>query len=140
SIARGQTTYQEDPPFSLPPGVEVRQNLVYAKYGGRELHLDLYLPAGWPGALPAVIWIHGGGWDSGDKTRFRRQAATLAAKGFVNACIEHRFSGEAKFPAQIEDAKASVRYLRANAAKYRIDAHKIAAAGASSGAHLAAML
>lgn len=139
SSITGQTPYKEDPPFVLPPSVEVQQDQIYARYGQREMHLDLYLPRK-GGPFPGVVWIHGGGWESGDRTRFRRQAALLAAKGFVNACIEHRLSGEAIFPAALEDAKASVRYLRANAARYRINSDKIGVIGASSGGHLAALL
>jgi pectinesterase len=130
----------ENPPFVLPDNVEMKTDLVYARYGSRELHLDLYSPKNQRGPFPAIVWVHGGGWTSGDKTRFRRQAAVLASKGFVNACIEYRLAGEARFPAALQDSKASVRYLRANAAKYHINQAKIGAAGGSAGGHLVAMM
>lgn len=138
--AQQEPAEKEDPPFSLPNSVEMKKDLVYARYGNREMHLDLYLPKLGAGVFPAVVWVHGGGWTGGSKTRFRRQAALLAARGFAGACIEYRLAGEAKFPAALQDVKASVRYLRANAAKYRIDPNKIGAAGGSAGGHLVAML
>jgi len=130
---------QENPPFHLPDTVELKPDIVYAQYGSRAMHLDLYLPRQ-GAALPAVVWVHGGGWSGGDKTRFRRQAALLAAHGIAGACIEYRLSGEVTFPAAIYDVKASVRWLRANAAKYRINPGRIGAAGGSAGGHLVALL
>lgn len=123
-------------------GFEKRTDLVYARAGGRDLHLDLFLPgaAVGKGPFPAVVYIHGGGWRSGSKDRFRRQAAYLAKRGFVGASIEYRLSREAKFPAALEDAKAAVRWLRANARRYNVDLNRIGAVGNSAGGHLAALL
>jgi acetyl esterase/lipase len=126
--------------FHVPEGVELKPDVVYASPGGRDLHLDLYLPKSGSGPFPAVVYIHGGGWANGKKTAFQSQAAYMATKGFVGACIEYRLSGEAKYPAAVYDSKAAVRWLRANAAKYRVDAEKIGAAGGSAGGHLAALL
>jgi acetyl esterase/lipase len=130
----------ENPPFHLPDGVEMKADLVYAKVGSRELHLDLFLPKNGSGPFPAVIYIHGGGWSAGSKNAFRRQAAYMATKGFAGACIQYRLSGEAKYPAALYDSKAAVRWVRANAASYRIDPNRIGAAGGSAGGHLVAML
>jgi acetyl esterase/lipase len=127
-------------PFELPAGVEMKKDVVYATYGSREVHLDLYLPKDGKGPFPAVVYIHGGGWVNGGKNAFERQAAYMATKGFVGACIEYRLSGEAKFPAAIYDSKAAVRWLRANAAKYQVNPNKIGAAGGSAGGHLVALL
>jgi acetyl esterase/lipase len=85
---------------------------------------------------PAVLWLHGGGWERGDKNG-SSGARFLASAGFVTASIYYRLSGEAKFPADIEDCKCAIRYLRANARQYEIDANRIGIAGASSGGHLA---
>lgn len=126
--------------FRLPDGVRVEQNLVYSSPGGRDLHLDLYLPQEGRGLFPAVIYIHGGGWYRGNRNAFRRQAAHMATKGFAGASIEYRLSGEAKYPAALQDSKAAVAWMRANAAKYRIDPQRIGAAGASAGGHLVALL
>ncbi len=135
-----QQQQQQDPPFQLPPGVTVERDLVYARYGARELKLDLYRPASGEGPFPAILFIHGGGWLGGNKNAFRRQAAYLASKGFVGACIEYRLSGEATYPAAVHDSKAAVRWIRAHAAKYKIDPDRIGAAGGSAGGHLVAML
>ena len=124
----------------MPESVEVRENVVYARYGSRELRMDVYLPKQGSGPFPAVIYIHGGAWSGGNKGQFRRQAAYMAARGFAGACIEYRLSGEARFPAALHDSKAAVRWVRANAKAYRIDPDRIAAAGGSAGGHLAAML
>ena len=131
---------QEQPPFRLPDGVRVEQNLVYSSPGGRDLHLDLFLPTEGREPFPAVVYIHGGGWKGGNKNAFRRQAAHMATKGFAGACIEYRLSGEAKYPAALQDSKAAVGWMRANAAKYRIDPQRIGAAGGSAGGHLVALL
>jgi acetyl esterase/lipase len=122
-----------------PVGVETLEDIVYTRAGGRALRLDLYLPAG-PGPWPAIIYLHQGGWHSGDKTAFRRQAEYMAGRGFAGACVEYRLSNEARFPGAVEDAKAAVGWLRANATRYRINAERIGAAGASSGGYLALMI
>lgn len=132
--------FHEIPPFHLPAGVVVEHNLIYARYGMRSLHLDLYHPSTGRGPFPGVVFIHGGGWVGGPLIQFRRQAAFLASQGFVAATIEYRLSKETKYPAPIYDCKAAVRWMRASRMKYRIDGNKIAAAGGSAGAHLAAML
>ncbi len=136
--ARGQQP--EDPPFKLPPGVSAESNVVYARYGSRELQLDLYSPSSGAGPFPGVIFIHGGGWSAGNRNAFRRQAAYLASHGFVCATIEYRLSKEAPYPAAMYDCKASVRWMRANAAHNRLNPDEIAASGGSAGGHLAAML
>ena len=126
----------------LTEGFEKKADLVYARAGGRDLHLDLFLPweAAGKGSFPALVYIHGGGWRSGSKDRFHRQAAYLAKRGFIGASIEYRLSREAKFPAALEDAKAAVRWLRANARRYNVDLNRIGAVGNSAGGHLAALL
>ena len=124
----------------IPNSVQAAADLIYATYGARRLHLDLYLPKSGAGPFPAVVYIHAGGWRIGNKLAFRRQAVHMATRGFVGACIEYRLLGEAKYPAAVHDAKAAVRWLRAHAAQYRINPNKVGAAGGSSGGHLAAML
>lgn len=126
-----------DPPFELPASVEWRKDVVYAKAGERELRADLFLPKEAQGPFPSVIYVHGGGWSGGSKTQFHRQAAHMATKGFVGACIEYRLSGEAKYPAQIHDVKAAIRWLRSSAKQYNLRADAIGIAGGSAGGHLA---
>jgi len=131
---------QLDPPLRIPDNVEVQSDIVYARYGAREMHLDLYLPKQASGPSPVVVWIHGGGWRGGTKNAFSRQAAHMASLGVAGACIEYRLSGEKPWPAAMNDSKAAVRWVRANANKYRFDENRIGAAGGSAGGHLVAML
>ena len=102
--------------------------------------LDLYLPKG-PGAFPVIIFIHGGAFKFGDKAGlgpgFRHGLETSNAAGFAFASINYRMSGEARFPAAVQDAKAALRYLRAHAARYRLDPAKIALWGQSAGGNIA---
>lgn len=140
ALALPLAAQREQPEFRLPESVRAEPNLVYASPGGRDLRLDLFLPKQGRGPMPVVVYIHGGGWKGGNKNAFRRQAAHMATKGFAGACIEYRLSGEAKYPAAFDDAKAAVEWVRANAAKYGFDVHRIGAAGGSAGGHLAALL
>ena len=118
-----------------------QKDLVYAKYGEREMHIDLYSPKE-PGAekLPAVILIHGGGWNSGNKIMEAPMAIYLAAHGFVTATVEYRLSPEAKYPAGVTDVKTAIRWLRKNAGKYGIDSEKFAILGTSAGGQMAALI
>jgi acetyl esterase/lipase len=84
------------------------------------------------------VWVHGGAWLAGSKAG--GPGPILAAEGYFVASIEYRLSGEATFPAQIEDCKCAIRYLRAHARKYNIDPNRIGAWGSSAGGHLVALL
>ena len=122
----------------LPPGTRVERNLAYGARGERNT-LDLYRPAeGTPGPLPLIIWIHGGGWQAGSKDN--PPALPFLQRGFAVAGINYRLSRQAVYPAQIEDCKAAVRFLRANADKYGLDPDRFGAWGASAGGHLVALL
>ena len=123
----------------VPDGVTAHLDLEFATGSDRSLKLDLYAPEA-EGVYPGVIVIHGGGWANGSKEAFRAMAQQLAARGFVAATIEYRLSGEAQFPAAVEDCKAAVRWMRANAATYQVDPDRIGAVGGSAGGHLAAMV
>ncbi len=119
--------------------MEVLHDVVFGTGGGRPLHAEIARPKD-PAMkpMPAVIWIHGGGWEKG--TYKDNPAAFLASHGYFTASIEYRLSGEAIWPAQIEDCKLAVRWLRANAVKYNIDPNHIGCWGHSAGGHLAACL
>jgi len=121
-------------------GLESKLNVTYARYGDRTLEMDLYYPKGTAGKLPAIVCVHGGGWRKGSRINHAKPAQALAAGGFVTATISYRLSGEAPFPAQIQDCKAAVRFLRAHAKEYGIDSEKIGAIGHSAGGHLVALL
>ncbi len=132
---------QFDPPFELPQGVQVEEDIVFSRPAGHELRLDLFVPEEeGPGLRPAIVFILGSAWRGGDKSAFWRQAAHMASLGFVAICIEHRGSADAVYPAAVDDAKTAVRWLRAHADDYRIDPERVGAAGGSSGGHLASYL
>ena len=123
----------------VPDGVTPHENIVYGTGGGRELKLDLYAPSG-AGPHATVMLVHGGGWIGGTKESFRATAMQLATRGFVAATIEYRLATESPFPGAVEDCKAALRWLRANAATYKIDPARIGAVGGSAGGHLAGMV
>jgi len=128
---------------SLPSGIKEKRDVVYqvyndTPYGKRKLHLDIFLPEK-KGIYPAVLFIHGGGWRSGNKSMQVPLAQQIAAGGYVTACVEYRLSPEALYPAAVHDIKAAIRYLRSHAAIYRIDPEKIAVSGCSAGGQLAAL-
>ena len=125
-------------PPKLPEGVKLLRDIPYVEGGHQRNHLDLYLPEKAEGRLPLVVWIHGGGWQGGSKEGC--PAVPLAAKGYAVASINYRLSQHAVFPAQIEDCKAAIRWLRANAAKYHIDPDRVGVWGGSAGGHLVALL
>jgi acetyl esterase/lipase len=113
-------------------------DLEYVPNGHARQKLDLHLPAegkNWP----LVVWVHGGAWRVGDKKNVRLPEH-LVSRGFAVASVNYRLSQHAIFPAQIDDCKAAVAWLRANASKYGYDARRIGAWGPSAGGHLVAML
>jgi len=117
--------------------VRMVPKLVFATYGRRRLVLDLYLPISNGQNRPGVVVIRGGGWMVGDRKRFAHIASGLAELGVASACIEYRTADKAAFPAAIQDVKAAVRWMRANAKQYGIDPQVIGTMGGSSGAHMA---
>ena len=115
-------------------------NLPYANNSATQL-LDIHLPSG-DGPFPVVVYYHGGAWLIGDKANAPEAQGILDAivgKGYAVVSVNYRLASEAKWPAQIYDCKAAIRYIRANADTYNLDADRIAVFGASAGAHLALM-
>lgn len=117
------------------------KDLAYATQSAAQ-KLDLYLPTTGSGPFPVVIMVHGGGFMFGDKADGAGLTGVdqLLAAGYAVASINYRLSGEAQYPAQIFDAKASVRFLRANAAQYNLNPDKFGAWGASAGGNLVSLL
>jgi acetyl esterase/lipase len=109
----------------------------YARVGDEALLLDLYLPEDARGA-PLLVWVHGGAWQFGSKRDMPIEG--LGERGYAIASVEFRQASAARFPAQMHDIKAAIRYLRARASDYGYDAARIAVLGASSGGHLAALV
>jgi acetyl esterase/lipase len=122
------------------PELRLEKDVVYGKGGDTELKLNLAMPKDGDGPFPAVICIHGGGWIGGKRQDLDLLTQLLAAKGYVAVTVTYRFAPGAKFPAQIEDCKAAVRWLRGSAKTYRIDADHIGAVGFSAGGHLVSLL
>jgi acetyl esterase len=119
---------------------DVRNDVEYGTANGKRLLLDAYVPAGGEARRPAVVMIHGGGWRVGDKASWADEAQRFAGHGWVAFSINYRLDEPSVFPAEIDDAQAAVRWVRAHAEEYRVDPARIAALGESAGGHLTAML
>lgn len=122
------------------PQPRVETDIVYGKGDGQELKLDIAVPREGQGPFPAVVCIHGGAWRGGKRSDLGGTISVLAGRGYVAATVQYRLCPDCKFPAQIEDCKCAVRFLRANAAKYHVDPDRIGALGFSAGGHLVCML
>lgn len=113
--------------------------------GFRPVRMDIYAPRDRSKPHPAVLWVHGGGWSRGDARTSGAYAnwpavlASLAARGFVVASLDYRLSGEARFPAQIQDVKAAIRHLRTQGGMLGVDASRVYLWGGSAGGHLASL-
>jgi acetyl esterase/lipase len=141
------------PDFGVPvttsaSGVTAHHGIEFAAVEGfRPLLLDLYQPAAGTGSGAAVVYVHGGGWAVGTRRRFGRAFASwspsaldlVAQAGFVVATVDYRLSGEAQFPAQLHDVKATIRWLRGNAAALDVDPGRVMVWGESAGGHLAVL-
>jgi acetyl esterase/lipase len=134
------STAAESLPTTPPATVKAELNLPYGKTPEQELKLDLYSPTAGGDALPACVLVHGGGWVKGDKERFTPLAIALAERGYVVANIEYRLGTAAKYPAAVQDCTRAVRFIRANAARFRVDPNRIGAWGGSAGGHLVGLL
>lgn len=111
---------------------------IYSHAGGSARLADVYIPEATSGPRPVVIWLHGGGWRFGDR-RLAPDLRTFAQRsGLAVVSIDYRLSDEAKFPAQVEDVKTAVRWLRSVAGKFGLDGDHIGFWGSSAGGHLAA--
>ena len=118
--------------------VNVVRDVVYKTVNGSDLRLDIYSPKSITHPLPVVLWIFGNRWIQGSKNH--PPPLNLISHGYIIVTIDYRLSGEAPFPAAIQDCKAAVRWIRANAATYHFDPDHIGAWGHSAGGHLAALL
>lgn len=139
SIGLTSRSPAQGPPARVPEGVEVLRDLAYVEGGHERQTLDLYRPKDAEGPLPVIVWVHGGAWFGGSKDG-GGPALLFAARGYAVASLNYRLSQHARFPAQIEDCKAAIRWLRANARTYNLDPDRFGAWGASAGGHLVALL
>jgi len=120
--------------------IAVERDLVYGKGGDAELKLDLAMPKAGAGPFPAIVFLHGEGWRAGNRRQMSHFAEGVARMGYVGVTVDYRLVPAARFPAQVEDCKAAVRFLRASAGQYRIRPDHIGVVGFSAGGHLASML
>jgi acetyl esterase/lipase len=137
ALAQAPEKAKAQPP-RIPDGVKAERDLEYARVGDSSLRLDLYRPESSATPLPLIVWVHGGGWGEGSKAGC--PAIGFANRGYAVASVEYRLTGVAPFPAQIEDCRAAIRWLRANAARYNLDPNRVGAWGGSAGGHLVALL
>ncbi len=121
------------------PTYKKMRNVVYKKLSDGELKCDIFIPSG-TGPFPAILAVHGGAWRSGTKFTMLRHAWRMVSAGYVVVAIDYRHAPKHKFPAQIHDCKHAVRWMRANADAYKIDAQRLGAFGYSAGGHLVALL
>jgi acetyl esterase/lipase len=120
-------------------GVRTQPDLVYAEHDGTKLIGDLYLPKGRAKA-PALVAIHGGGWQAGDRAYYKYWGPFLARNGYALFTIEYRLGRAGVYPAAVYDVKAAIQFVRARAAEFAIDPDRIGVMGDSAGGYLAAML
>lgn len=123
-----------------PGRVEIREGIVFDERGGRELRCDVYEP---PDAVrngAAVLLLHGGSWQNGDRRQLGGYGILLAREGYLCVTSEYRLLPDHGWPAQIHDAKAAVRWMRSSAAELGIDPERIVVEGNSAGGHLALLV
>lgn len=124
----------------VPPDVAIEKDVVYGRAVDVDLKLDLARPTEGDAPVPAIVCIHGGAWMSGSKSAYEPILRQFAAAGYVAAAIEYRFAPDYKWPAQIEDAKCAVRYLRSRAKELNVNPEKFGAVGDSAGGHLSLLI
>lgn len=122
------------------PLIDEKKNIIYKALPKRNLHLDAFITNNSKEKLPAVLFIHGGGWKSGSKEMQNSLAKKMASNGYQTFTIEYRLSGEAQYPAGIDDIRNAIDFIKKNAKIFKIDSNKIAILGCSSGAQMASLI
>nr|WP_303652886.1 alpha/beta hydrolase [Paludisphaera mucosa] len=123
-----------------PESIVFEKDVVYREVDGETLHVDFARPKAGEGPFPVVVFIHGGGWRAGDKRDFRDGLFGVAQQGCAGVSVQYRFAPKHPFPAQLDDVKAAVRFVREHAKEWKLDPDRIAVMGGSAGAHLALLL
>src|ERR1041384_653351 len=139
TLALPELTVRAQGQTPAAPAANVEKDVVYGKGGDTDLHVDIYKPTGGVNKRMAIVHYHGGGFQAGSKDGLAGRLQALSARGYVNIAAQYRLSanGAARWPAQMEDVKASIRWTRANASRLGIDPARIAVSGYSAGGHLA---
>ncbi len=123
--------------YPLPANITEHKDLVYKTVDSLALKLSLYHSKDIKKNAPLLIFVHGGAWKKGKKEDYWHYLISYAQKGYITATVQYRLSGQAKYPAQLQDVDDALVWLKQQAAKYHIDKNKIALIGGSAGAHLA---
>ena len=125
-----------------PADVAMSEGIVYATPNGAELALDLARPTQGRGPHPVVLCIHGGGWKDGDRSIYKELIRRLAGSGFAALSVSYRLTSDARntWPAQLEDVRAALSWIREQAGEFNLDSERIAVLGHSAGGHLSLML
>ncbi|MEO8628190.1 MAG: alpha/beta hydrolase, partial [Betaproteobacteria bacterium] len=145
SILAGCATHSGKPSTAIQPvrethGYSAEKAVIYTPPAWPQaLPADIYRPDG-AGPFPGVLMVHGGGWHEGKRKHMGRFSKMLARRGYVVVNIDYRLAPQFHFPAQIEDLREAVRWMRANAVSLKLDPMRIGAWGYSAGAHLVALL
>ena len=130
------TAFAAESPGARAVAAKEFKDIAYVEGGHEQQRLDIFLPAN-PGPHPLIVYVHGGAWRGGSKKD--QPLGKLVAQGFAVASTDYRLSTVAPFPAQVHDIKAAIRFLRAKAGEYDLDAKRFAIVGSSAGGHLAAL-
>ncbi len=140
SLPATASSQQQPRRRGAPAGVKAQRNIAYVANGHERHVLDLFVPLKADGPTPLIVWIHGGGWQNGSKEGCPPLRMGYTNRGYAVASINYRLTSHAAFPAQIEDCKAAIRWLRAHAKENNIDPSRFAAWGSSAGGHLVALV
>lgn len=132
----------EPTPFEPPAGVTLHEDVLIGTAGTRPIYTSIAVPSTPASApMPVMVYIHGGGWNHGDRKQALSSICNYVLKrGYIGVSLDYRLTPEAPFPAQIQDVKLAIRYLRAHAAQYNLDPSRIGVWGSSAGGHLASLL
>src|SRR5262245_44351265 len=133
-------SFAQDKPPEVPAGIKYEPDIVFGKGGEVELAMDIARPEKLDKPVPCVVFVHGGAWRGGNRKVHVPQILDFAKRGYVAATVSYRLIPVGRFPAQVEDVKCAIRYLRANAEKHHLDPNKIGAVGFSAGGHLVMLL
>jgi len=138
ALAKQETPLIMDIARPTPDNVTQTMDVVFKHIDGIQLGLDVYQPSKDDTPNPLILITHGGAWEAGDKALYRSYGIDFAALGYTVASVNYRLSGQAPFPAAIEDIRDSIVYLRKNATKFNIDPKRLVIFGSSAGGHLSA--
>jgi len=118
---------------------ELATDVVYAEAGGEPLRYDHYRPLGVDGPTPCVVFVHGGGWAGGDPSQAAGNGLHFARRGIATVAISYRLAPAHRFPACLDDVRRGLRWVRAHAREFGVDADRLVLMGLSAGAHLAVL-